>query len=482
MASVFNSLEQDEEDKNKEQGQELGGSAIVSGAPSQAPNQGAQRAQQGSGRFTNLQKYINANKNTDYASKIGENLNKQEEDLSSSISGAKQEVENKVNPEITRLNNSNSLIQGVGSNPTDIANDENKLAEFNKLKQGNYIKDIGVNVDAQRQQAQSLQENANLANSETGRYQLLRNAFNNPSYSKGANKLDQLLLQGQSGQLSKLQKDAQQKSQVANENVGNLSNLISDYQNQINTLGTNAATSANDAITQSSKTLNDALTQRKEAEQAQRQEIYNQTVAGLQNNGIINPQTSERLGLDAGVRGYGINRQELLSYLNPNVANQNVEIGNIISPEELAKYNALNKLSGNESANMESLGALANPIDFNKDALVNNLNGRQESMFQDLHGLINSDVTDPSARENYFNLNKNAILQGYADPNSAASNYFKLSPGGSFYNTFNAFRQKYGIGGYDPNTGEIGLDYLTNPSESTPYEGPGSSGDIRKKI
>lgn len=186
-----------------------GGGAATSSAQYKAPER------KGSGRFMNLQKYLNANtgagerlaggiqsmagreagkvqKSADQASDIGQNI-QAERDRLSKVSGYNQQVQ-----------------QGQAQ---DLA--QNNLEDYTQLRTGQ--NDL-QNIQQQGQQYQNVAESGignlqNLADqskTETGRFNLLRSAYGGgrpgSDYGLGQRRLDQLFLQAEGGgQLNQLQ-------------------------------------------------------------------------------------------------------------------------------------------------------------------------------------------------------------------------------------------------------------------------------------
>jgi hypothetical protein len=221
MAVVYNQNEQDKDQENKSMVSGGGSAPQSSATPQQnAPNQ-PQR--QGSGRFTNIQKYLSSNQNAgqQLAGSIGSRFSKQNEPLKQ-----KQEDQmTQLNQGIQQGRQAIQQGQGFNQNLRQIGQDiqsrfggENyqpnqniasinsftQSPDFNRFQQIQAGQGVDENLLNLRQQtAQSAnkaiidqnQQNVNMLGSEQGRSDLLRKNFTaNPMYTQGQNRLDTLFL------------------------------------------------------------------------------------------------------------------------------------------------------------------------------------------------------------------------------------------------------------------------------------------------
>jgi hypothetical protein len=101
----------------------------------------------------------------------------------------------------TRMGEMGQIAQGT---PGQASTPAERLAYFQKLREGAVQQfDVQDSADLQNK-IQALQTQANLGQTESGRYQLLQNVFKNPEYTTGQQRLDQLLLQQQGPQQQQL--------------------------------------------------------------------------------------------------------------------------------------------------------------------------------------------------------------------------------------------------------------------------------------
>lgn len=114
------------------------------------------------------------------------------------------------------------------NDPTKFVQDADKVQQFAKMRDASYKGPSGLEdiEDYQGVQSQFDQANEYLTNSqsESGRNALLKDTFNRSSYTGGQSKLDQLLLQNDSGAREKF-------SEVQNKYSG-LSDILNSSKTQ----------------------------------------------------------------------------------------------------------------------------------------------------------------------------------------------------------------------------------------------------------
>lgn len=193
------------------------------------PQQGTQPQQrrQGSGRFTNIQQYLGANRGAgqQLAQGIGTQVQKQlnpvkkeTETQASAVREGIQSAQNTLNTgqnQLGQLRQIGQTIQGnQGASGLDnqnnlgiqeFRNDPN-FSQFQNIQAGQAINEGALNVQQQALNASAnqlnriAQQKAGLAGTEGGRFDLLRQTFGgnvNPQYTQGQQRLDQLFLQRQ---------------------------------------------------------------------------------------------------------------------------------------------------------------------------------------------------------------------------------------------------------------------------------------------
>ena len=253
-------------------------------APQTQPAQTGQQnptqpKQAGSGRFQNLQKYIQSNQAG--AQQIGQrvqsNVNKQANQVGDAVNQAQQNLQQASGQEIGRLNQGSDVINQAVANPTDYADNQDKFNQFQQLRTGQYQAQDIANLSNLQNQVGKVGELANATQSEQGRAGLIKQTFNpQTNYSKGASRLDQLLLQSNPNNLRQVANTAQQAQK---EQTGNLTNLVGvkeQYNQQIQDLVNERkqqATQALDVTQQGLVSDVDKRVQEATAKEAQRKAI-----------------------------------------------------------------------------------------------------------------------------------------------------------------------------------------------------------------
>lgn len=304
-----------------------------------------------SGQFTNLNNYLQANNGYNaqgggLGGQIANNLNNQSQGYQGQIQSGVQNFNTAANADRNQLNQ-NLLNQAV-ADPTQVANNQGQLAQFEQMRTGTYTGPTGLGDTSQLQNnINNYQQLAGQAGNESGRFNLLSQMFGggNSNYNQGQQSLDNLLLQSNPSQLGQLK-------QVAG-NAGALQGQLTNANNTANTQAqsyqqeaqnTNQAISSalgnqtpgNGAIGNEISSLNDAVTNT----QAQRQNTYNNELSELQNN-TLDPTTAAALGLTTGMNTYGAN---LAGDLTNNVGQ--VGLNDVATTADQAKLAALGTLSG----------------------------------------------------------------------------------------------------------------------------------------
>lgn len=268
MATVFN---QNEEDENKAPTLGGGQSAIIGGQEQTPVQNVGQPKQAGSGRFQNLQKYITANQSgaQQMGQKVQGNIIGQANQLTQNVNQAGQNLQAGANAEIGRLNTevTNNINQAV-ADPMSTANDQNKFNQFQQIRQGqNNQQNIG-NLNQLQSDQQKVQDNSQATKSEQGRSNLLRQTYQVPNYSQGANRLDQLLLQSRPNDLRNITKETGAAAKVNNQQLEGIQKQRDIFNQQIGNIAQQKAQEANQAVQQAQNPVNQQIQQRIQETQA----------------------------------------------------------------------------------------------------------------------------------------------------------------------------------------------------------------------
>lgn len=344
-------------------------SPVAGASPQATPAQ--KTAQQGSGRFLNIQKYIKANEGVDYAGKIGEKFQKQTGQLQSGIAKSAEQTGAVIADEQARLAKAEQDVQAALADPTKTT--EEQFGTFAGLSGGNYLQDIGVAGEAGLQaQQQAIAEKAGLVGTEGGRFQLLKGMFGGQGrqdYGKGQSKLDQLLLQTQSGQLTALGQQAGTAAKTAEEALGQIRATTATGQQDILTKGLAAQELAKAKSAEAVSGMQVGLEQRRVAEEQRRAKDIQEIQAAV-SSGQITAEMGKRLGLEEGMALGDISAKDMAKLVS---GTGTVGIGQVTNEKDIARANALARLSGNqEFANYAAMGdQSAEYATFNKEGFKN---------------------------------------------------------------------------------------------------------------
>jgi len=162
---------------------------------------GAMPAQQkgtSSGRFTNLQNYLKANQPGQFGQNLSSKVQQKAEDVTSKIDKERQEFQQKTQQSLQPFQGSEQFVQSALQDPTKfVQQDQQGLQRFDTIRSGVYQGPKELQNAGQLQaQTQNVQNLSKLGATEGGRFNLLRTMFNKPTYTRGQQTLDNLILQG----------------------------------------------------------------------------------------------------------------------------------------------------------------------------------------------------------------------------------------------------------------------------------------------
>lgn len=401
-------------------------SASITPVSAQAPNvpataNAAAPGTASSGRFTNIQKYIGANKGAgqQVASAAGQQIQKQMKpgmaeqanaaeqfkagvDKANESFGRSQQYGQQLNMPaanavgITGPQNPMQLgintglgadtkdsgalnkdqakgIQPVSAqtfDPNSFVNDQNKLLDFTKLRTGQGIDELAIRNQAQKSQdiagANQLraQELANQAGSVTGRAGLVSSAFNRPSYSQGQQRLDNLFLTGDKGAIGTVKNAAADQRRAALEAYGKAQGNVTqagDIATQETAMQKNLQDRANaleSNYMDQLKAMIDPTNANRAAEQARWEKNF-QTLTG-KNQGSIDSDFFDAMKLKEGEHSFNVLNDPDLALRNiANISQMRATTaGDVASQADVDMYNKLAALS---KGRISSEGTFAGP-------------------------------------------------------------------------------------------------------------------------
>jgi hypothetical protein len=321
----------DDKDKQKEGQQDLTPPSVISGESanvSASPTAPGQQGPSNSGRFANLQNYINANKGYHaerggLGGQIASNINKAGQNVQQNVGAANQQFTQEssaaaqpwkdesiqVNPaqpqpaqasqpvQAQATSAQPNILQRVQTDASALGRDE--ASKVKAMRDASYqgpnsLLDLkgDKSLGALQVQAQNVSSMVNQAGNESGRFNLLRQMFNKQGYGSGQQKLDNLIVQGQKDQLNTLQ--GSRKAAVdTNRNIDESQQAAQAQAQGLNSLADATKTQTRQAINQGA--LNAAGNVNKELERAK------------------NDQDVASRRLAAGMSGYSLNKDDLAS-------------------------------------------------------------------------------------------------------------------------------------------------------------------------
>lgn len=408
-----------------------------------AANQGAGQ-QLTQGITNNVQNQANK-LNTD-ASAAQNNLNKQYDTLNSNLNTntANQVAQTAFQNPQQLLDAYNAAKTNSSSQPlsSDQQSQANTYNQFQQLNNGAYNQGIqnygnqGQQANAQLQgQLGSLTQQTGSAANEMGRNQLLQNVAGRAGdYNQGEQTLDSLFLQGAPGQrnaggLSNLQQLQQNLGGIGNQAKQSVQGLNLDSQNKLRALqGLSAADQANiknlflnggqggtglNQINQNVQSEAAALQQNAPRQQAEIQQAFEKNQ--------FTPEQLQALGLEEGTHTWGLTGQDLMNagnYQNTALANTPEGLAaQAATPEEFARYNALNQLAGGPNGLQNNIFGSAtqaggyNPYTFDPQATKAAIDQRKQDISKNgIASSLQSAITSPGINSLFWGLDTRSFL------------------------------------------------------------------------
>jgi hypothetical protein len=397
MAYLPESLQEQERRKQQEQGQgpqvASGASGVITGgAGGTSAGQPQGKGPSRSGSWTNLNAYLQ--NNTDQADQLGnrvaQNVTNDAEQAKSKLGSLQSQFTQKADQ--SSVNRNQGLVTEAVSNPTEFVKDQNKVSNFTKIRDAQYngpqsLADVDGYTDTY-----SKLNNANQAventKTEGGRFSLIQSQFAKPSYSRGQQRLDQMLLQNAPGareQFSQVQQNygglmgslegAQKSAQeYAGQRKAETQSAAKDVRDALGMLDdpTTAANEAAGAFGQFQTDLkgrtNDFRTKQSELYKRIQQALGGGQASTNPGGSLaMDADVAAAIGLQDGQRLYDVNLSDYEAQFNPDAINEQ----NVASADDYARYSALAQLAGQEPTylyDQKNAGAAAG-VQFDKDLL-----------------------------------------------------------------------------------------------------------------
>lgn len=359
---------------------------MVGGAQSpQAPTPGA--GPTSSGQFENLDKYLQVNSGQGFGEKVAGKLQGEVDSANQAREQAGATFKAQSDSGTTSFNQ--GIVDDALKDPTKFVGDQKNIDEFNKQRDAKYggpnnLGDTPALYNQTFGTARAASDKARASESEGGRFQILTNYFNRPSYSQGEKSLDNLLIQNDPNTQQAFKNIRQQADATQQAAEGQKTALASfAAQNRGTTedarrktraaLGIDDAgnllklddTKGNGAIQDAVEGMDARVKQRQADLSADRLKFNG--LQGKQRLGDLSPELLAAMGLDPSQYG-ATNNADMLDVDGENVGageffgvdpysndfNQfvneaDLNRGNVGSKDDMARLNALSKLAGLEN-------------------------------------------------------------------------------------------------------------------------------------
>ena len=349
MPTLVNPNQKQEEDDKKQ-------SNISSGLGAASPQ--GQMGQQGptsSGRFTNIQKYLGANQQAGakVANTIGKDIEKQTQNVANSIQNSKQQFQNQANQgRLTQndLTSAQNVIQGAG-----LGTQANDISQFQRVSSGQYKGPQEMqDSDQLSAKTQNVVQQGKQLENQGGRFNLLRQYFSTPTYTKGQQNLDEMILGQNNQNLGNVRRQTLGLQSQTSQDLNAARQLAGEYANQSRDIGNRAQQELSKATSTDTEALNNKFRQAQEKE-TELAGLYKKRSGDI-SQGSIDEETANALGL-SDLIGKNIYNLDLGSYLKTDSPQTLADAREVASREEAARINALNKLAGRDNVyDLENVG------------------------------------------------------------------------------------------------------------------------------
>lgn len=329
-----------------------------------------------SGSFNNLQNYIKANNGYNasgggLAGQVKQNLQGQGDDIKNKSNTAYNNFNQQANQNrVQEDDNYHTNVDSAMNDSATYAADQNNVNQYQNYYNAKYTGPNGIENGSQlKNNAQNYQQLTDQTKNENGRFNLLNQLYNRPSYNSGQQSLDNLLLQSNPSQLASLQQARSIGGQVnnaVNSQVNNATTEATNYGNEAAKTQADTKNAFNSNLTNQQTALQDRATAMQGQREGERQSAFD----SLQ-NGTVNADLLQKLGLTGSTNLYGVDASQ---FLNSDVGK--VGIGNVATDADNARFQALSKLSGNNdiAGYATPTGPLGSAINYNGAGLTNATN------------------------------------------------------------------------------------------------------------
>lgn len=238
-------------------------------------------------------------------------------------------------------------------------------------------------------------EKAQLAQSETGRYQLLRDQYSRPTYTQGQSKLDQLLMQTQGG-AGDLIRGSQQTNQMLQKDISQKTGQAQADVNMLKTEAQKAQEALTGELTTQESALEQDLARREQEEELRRNTMYDRLTKGE-----LTAEDMGAFGLSEGQKTYGLSKDQLLGMIGTReqLAGQlNINKEQLATEADKARATALAQLGQKEQTLLAGqIGGLQDFSAVDRKYLQDEL-GRRQKEYESLYNPVKQNLDATQGR------------------------------------------------------------------------------------
>lgn len=331
-------LSDEEEALNKEgqeqQGTPLGAESGIITGDEQKQNQGATN---GTGNYTNLQSYLDQNKQANFGEKFSNTLGDTIKSAEQGQKATEQSFKDKVN-QSTILEDKN-VTEAAANAPRTIVNDQNKLAQFRRQQNARYagptqLSDEQTLYNQAYSPTNKAVSEAGEAQTEGGKKALLNQYYGAGAgrydYTSGQSNLDRVLL-GMDPNTRSLLEQQKDRAEKAQNSFGMLQSSLNDYAKEKKGVTNEARENTNNALGRAIPAWQESVQNRVNKQIQGRDENIKGINEAIRQRktGSLTDSDWELLGLDKNQPLYGIGKEG--GVLSPNL---DANLQTLATPEE----------------------------------------------------------------------------------------------------------------------------------------------------
>lgn len=374
----FNSEEEKDEDQIAQPKSELSSDAGIISGNNPAQQDAGSDKKSASGSFTNLQSYLDANKDQKFGTQVAEKVSDTIGGAAAQQSTARDQFKSAADK--SAIKKDEALISDAISKPQEVVANVQRADQFAKMRDAKYtgpraFADAGDIYNPAQQATEQAYQTADVTKDADGRKAYLQQEYGAKAgrynYTRGQQKLDNFLIEKDPEAYGKFQENTAKGHQVKR-SFDDLSSYLNQYGSERanETEDTRRSTRGALGLNEDS-TLNDSSPIMKKLAEAKaralglntkRDEEYNAFKAASSNKRQFTDAQLAELGLSRGQQLFGIDPTDP-TYMSKGA---DLDYNTAATPEEAAQVAALSKLAGVQNSYLpyQDKAGKYNPNDF----------------------------------------------------------------------------------------------------------------------